>query len=46
MNRWSCARLGLRTFDLRIRPVSFSLKRFLADPAGYNKNLEGILYGN
>ena len=27
------------TFDLRIRPVSFSLQQFLADPAAYNTTL-------
>ena len=27
------------TFDLRIRPVSFSLQQFLADPAAYNAAL-------
>ncbi len=40
------AEVDAGTFDLRIRPVSFSLEQFLADPAGYNKNLEGILYGH
>ena len=34
------------SFDLRIRPVAFSLKKFLADPAGYNHQLEEVLYGN
>jgi urea carboxylase len=34
------------TFNLRIRPVSFSLKQFLADPATYNRDLEEKLYGN
>ncbi len=34
------------SFDLRIRPVAFALKQFLADPAGYNHRLEEVLYGN
>lgn len=34
------------TFDLRIRPVKFSLKRFLADPAAYNRSLLEVLHGN
>jgi urea carboxylase len=34
------------TFALRIRPVEFSMKKFLADPAGYNHQLEEVLYGN
>ena len=34
------------TFDLRMRPVEFSMKKFLADPAGYNHKLEEVLYGN
>jgi urea carboxylase len=34
------------TFDLRIRPVEFSMKNFLADPVGYNHKLEEVLYGN
>jgi urea carboxylase len=34
------------TFNLRIRPVEFSMKSFLADPAGYNHKLEEVLYGN
>jgi urea carboxylase len=33
-------------FDLRIRPVAFSLKKFLSDPAGYNREIEEVLYGN
>jgi hypothetical protein len=33
-------------FDLRIRPVGFAMKKFLADPAGYNHQLEEVLYGN
>ena len=34
------------TYRLRIEPVSFSLKDFLADPDGYNKQLLKVLYGN
>lgn len=34
------------TFDLRIRPVSFSLKRFLADPAACNRDLLEVLHGD
>jgi urea carboxylase len=34
------------SFDLRIRPVAFSLKKFLAAPTGYNHQLEEVLYGN
>jgi urea carboxylase len=33
-------------FDLRIRPVGFSLKKFMSDPAGYNHKIEEALYGN
>jgi urea carboxylase len=32
------------TFDLRIRPVSFSLQQFLDDPAAYNATLLKQLY--
>lgn len=34
------------TFDLRIRPTRFSLKRFLVNPSAYNQGLEEVLYGN
>lgn len=34
------------TFDLRIRPVKFSLKRFLVNPTAYNHGLEEVLHGN
>jgi urea carboxylase len=34
------------SFNLRIRPVEFSMKQFLADPTGYNHKLEEVLYGN
>ncbi|KAB7597625.1 5-oxoprolinase subunit B family protein [Verminephrobacter eiseniae] len=34
-----CAAVEAGTFDLRIRPVRFSLQRFLADPDGYNAGL-------
>jgi hypothetical protein len=30
-------------FDLRIRPVEFSLDAFLADPTGYPKTLQEAL---
>jgi hypothetical protein len=30
-------------FDLRIRPVVFSLDAFLADPVGYPKSLQEVL---
>jgi len=33
------------TFNLRIRPVAFAMKKFLADPNGYNHQLEEVLYG-
>jgi len=34
------------SFGLRIRNVGFAMKKFLADPAGYNRHLEEVLYGN
>ncbi len=34
------------TFDLRIRPVSFSLKRFQANPTAYNRRLQEVLRGD
>jgi urea carboxylase len=40
------AQVAAGTFDLRIRPVSFSLKHFLADPAAYNRSLLEVLHGN
>jgi urea carboxylase len=33
-------------FDLRIRPFRFSLKRFLVNPAAYNRGIEEVLHGN
>lgn len=33
-------------FDLRIRPVSFSLSKFLADPDSYNRKLVEVLYAH
>ncbi|MNR68465.1 hypothetical protein D3C85_1930300 [compost metagenome] len=30
-------------FDLRIRPVEFSLDAFLADPVGYPRTLQEVL---
>jgi len=32
--------------ELRIRPVRFSLKRFLVNPTAYNHGLEEVLHGN
>ncbi len=32
------------TFDLRIRPVSFDLDAFLADPRGCTQRLQEVLY--
>ena len=34
------------TYSLRIVPVSFSLKKFLTDPDGYNTQLLKVLHGN
>jgi urea carboxylase len=34
------------TFDLKVRPVTFSLKSFHSDPAGYAKHLVEVLYGH
>ena len=34
------------SYDLRSRPVTFSLKDFLADPDGYNQQLLKVLYGD
>ena len=39
-------RVEAGTFDLRIRPVSFSLKQFQADPAAYNRRLQEVLRGD
>ncbi|MGQ3029782.1 MAG: 5-oxoprolinase subunit B family protein [Ferrovibrionaceae bacterium] len=33
-------------FDLLIRPVDFSLKKFLEDPAAYNQGLTEVLHGH
>ena len=33
------------TFNLTIRPVNFSLKSFLKDPAGYSRQLVEVLHG-
>jgi urea carboxylase len=38
------AAVAAGVFDLRIRPVSFSLHRFLADPTAYNRRLQEILH--
>ncbi|HXD39589.1 MAG TPA: allophanate hydrolase subunit 1 [Ramlibacter sp.] len=40
------AQVEAGTFDLRIRPVQFSLKHFLADPAGYNQQILEALHGD
>jgi len=40
------ARVEAGTFDLRIRPVKFSLKTFLADPAACNRSLLEVLHGH
>ena len=40
------AEVAAGTFDLRIRPVAFSLSDFLADPTGYNRQLEEVLHGD
>ena len=42
----SVAQVEAGTFDLRIRPVQFSLKRFMADPAGYNQQILEALHGD
>jgi allophanate hydrolase subunit 1 len=34
------------TFDLRIRPTRFSLRKFLVNPAAYNHGLEEVLHGH
>lgn len=34
------------TFDLRIRPTRFSLKKFLVNPAAYNQGLQEVLHGH
>ena len=39
-------KVGAGTFDLRIRPVSFSLRRFLADPVAFNRSLLEVLHGD
>ena len=39
-------RVEAGTFDLRIRPVSFSLRQFQADPAAYNRHLLELLHGD
>ena len=40
------AQVAAGTYDLRIRPVSFSLKTFLEDPAAYNQSLLEALHGD
>ncbi len=40
------AQVAAGTYDLRIRPVSFSLKTFLEDPAVYNQSLLEALHGD
>jgi urea carboxylase len=34
------------TFNLTVRPVTFSLKAFLADPAAYSRRLVEVLHGH
>lgn len=34
------------TFNLTVRPVAFSLKTFLADPAAYSRRLVEVLHGH
>jgi urea carboxylase len=34
------------TFDLTVRPVTFSLKAFHADPGGYSRQLVEVLHGH
>ena len=34
------------TFDLKIRPVIFSLKSFHEDSGGYSRHLVAVLYGH
>ena len=34
------------TFNLTVRPVAFSLKAFLADPAAYSRRLVEVLHGH
>jgi len=34
------------TFDLTVRPVTFSLKAFHADPGGYSRHLVEVLHGH
>jgi urea carboxylase len=34
------------TFDLTVRPVTFSLKAFHADPGGYSRQLMEVLHGH
>lgn len=40
------AQVEAGTYTLRIAPVSFSLKEFLADPDGYNQQLLKVLHGD
>lgn len=40
------AQVEAGTFNLHIRPVQFSLKRFLADPASYNQHILEALHGD
>ena len=40
------AQVAAGTYELRIRPVSFSLKTFLDDPAACNKSLLETLHGD
>ena len=40
------ARVEAGTFDLRVRPLAFSLKQFQADPVAYNRQLQEVLRGD
>lgn len=40
------AQVQERTFDLRIRPLKFSLQNFLKNPTSYNHQLTETLYGH
>ncbi len=40
------ARVEDGSFDLRIRPFSFSLAKFQADPAAYNRQIQEVLRGD
>lgn len=39
-----CAQVEAKTFNLTIKPVTFELDAFLADPSAYKKQLQELLY--